>query len=58
MRRFCMKSQKRHEGNERASETQFDHLSDYVDQKRIQKESLKSGLLSFLKYVEQKESKK
>lgn len=58
MRRFCMKSQKSPKGNARASETEFNHLSDYVDTKRIQKESLKNGLLSFLKYVEKKESDK
>lgn len=52
-----MKSQKRPEGNARASETEFNHLSDYVDEKRIQKESLKNGLLSFLKYSEQKYKK-
>ena len=52
-----MKPQKSSQGNKRASETQFDHLSDFVDQKRIQKESLKNGLLSFLNYSEQKYKK-
>jgi hypothetical protein len=56
MRRFLMK-EKSPKGNKRASETQFNHLSDYVDEKRIQKESLKNGLLSFLKYAEEKYKK-
>ena len=32
-----------------------DHLSDWVDEKEKQKDTLKNGLLSFLKYVEKVE---
>ena len=34
------------------------HLTDYVDEKEKTKETLKNGLLSFLKYVEKVEDEK
>jgi len=36
----------------------FDHLTDHVDEKEKTKETLKNGLLSFLKYVEKVEDEK
>ena len=43
---------------EKRSDGEFDHLSDYVDSQESTKEALKSGLLSFLKHVEQVENEK
>ena len=43
---------------EKRSKGEFDHLSDYVDSQESTKETLKSGLLSFLKHVEQVENEK
>jgi hypothetical protein len=36
----------------------FDHLTDNIDEKEKTKETLKNGLLSFLKYVEKVEDEK
>lgn len=40
------------------SKDNLDCLSDYVDEQEKTKETLKSGLLSFLKYVEKVEDEK
>ena len=36
----------------------FDTLTDWVDEQEVTKESLKNGLLNFLKYVEKVEDEK
>ena len=48
MRKFSLKkNQNEHE--------ELDHLSDWVEEQEKTKETLKSGLLSFLKYIENKD---
>ena len=46
--------------NSKKSETSdtFNHLTDWVDEKEKTKETLKNGLLNFLKYVEEVEDEK
>jgi len=43
---------------ERRSSDSFNHLTDWVDEKEKTNETLKNGLLSFLKYVEKVEDAK
>ncbi len=42
----------------RRSSDSFDHLTDWVDEKENTNQTLKNGLLSFLKYVEKVEDEK
>ena len=49
-------SQKNHSSNE--SEETFDFLNDRIEEQEKTKETLKSGLLSFLDYVEKVENEK
>lgn len=37
---------------------QFDYLTDYIDEQEKTKETLKTGLLSFLNYVKEVEDEK
>jgi hypothetical protein len=37
---------------------QFDHLTDYIDEQEKTKETLKNGLLRFLKYVKEVEDER
>ncbi len=44
--------------SKKSETTEFDHLTDWVDEKEKTKETLKSGYLSFMKYVEEIEDEK
>jgi hypothetical protein len=48
-------SQEEQQVTQSDSSQSIDHLSDWVEEKEKQKETLKNGLLSFLKYVEKVE---
>lgn len=48
----------RRRSQERRSSDSFDHLTDWVDEKENTNQTLKNGLLSFLKYVEKVEDEK
>jgi hypothetical protein len=50
-----IESQEKSQSQVTDSTVEIDHLTDWVDEKEKQKDTLKNGLLSFLKYVEKVE---
>jgi hypothetical protein len=50
-----IESQEKSQSQITDSKVEIDHLTDWVDEKEKQKDTLKNGLLSFLKYVEKVE---
>jgi len=59
MRNLSLKNNQQQEVDDQKNiDHGFDNLTDWVDQQEITKETLKSGLLSFLDYVEKVENEK
>jgi hypothetical protein len=59
MRNLSLKNNQQQEVDDQKNiDHGFDNLNDWVDQQEITKETLKSGLLSFLDYVEKVENEK
>jgi hypothetical protein len=53
-----LKKNLKEEDAQKRIEGEFDHLTDWVDEQEKTKQALKSGLLSFLDYVEKVENEK
>jgi hypothetical protein len=53
-----MSNQKNEQDVQKRNDGEFDHLEDWVDAKENQNQSLRSGLLSFLKHIEKVEDEK
>ena len=57
MRKLSLNNQRDADAQKR-SDHGLDTLTDWVDEQEVTKETLKNGLLSFLKYVEKVENEK
>ena len=57
MRKLSLKNQ-REQKNQKRNDHGLDTLTDWVEEQEVTKKTLKSGLLTFLNYVEKVENEK